>query len=293
MILKNIVSWFNGNWKKIALWIVAIAITLTAAVYQRLTGPTYPKRVNVEIGNKAYKLKLLRSHGGTTDAPVVLHIDNPDVSAVLHFKYYPEHKDEEWKHSNFKHEAGNLVAYLPNQPMAGKLMYYITLKSGNNLVEIGKEEPIVIRFKGEVPKYVLFPHIFFMFFAMLLANVAALYALWKIPEYKRYTLITFIFLIIGGLILGPFVQKFAFDEFWTGIPWGWDLTDNKTLFGFIFWLIAVLGNRKENSRPYLTVIAAIAILIIFSIPHSMFGSELDRTTGTVTQGFIHLLNIYF
>ena len=279
------------NWKKTILWIVAVVITLSAAVYQRLTGPTYPKRVKVELNNKEYKFKLLRSHGGESDAPVELTIDDENVSAVLHYKYYPEHENEEWKNSEFMHEDGKMIAYLPNQPMAGKLMYYITLKSGDDIIDLEKEHPVVIRFKGEVPKYVLFPHIFFMFFAMLLANVAGLFALWKIPEFKKYTNITFVFLIIGGLILGPFVQKFAFDEFWTGIPWGWDLTDNKTLFGFIFWLIAVLGNRKENNRPYLTVIAAIATLIIFSIPHSMFGSELDRTTGTVTQGVIQFLNL--
>ncbi len=277
------------NWKKVILWAVAVAITLTAAIYQRLTGPTYPKRIKVEINGKKHELKLLRSHGGTTDAPIVLSINDANVTGILRYKYYPEHKDEEWKNVAFKQKDGNLVAYLPNQPMAGKLMYYITLISGNEHIDIEKETPVVIRFKGEVPKYVLFPHIFFMFFAMLLANVAGLYALWKIPEYKRYTVITFLFIIIGGLILGPFVQKFAFDEFWTGIPWGWDLTDNKTLFAFVFWLIAVLGNRKENHRPYLTVIAAVAILLIFSIPHSMFGSELDRTTGTVTQGLIQLL----
>jgi hypothetical protein len=277
------------NWKKVILWAVAVAITLTAAIYQRLTGPTYPKRIKVEINDKTHQLKLIRSHGGTSDAPIVLPINDANVAGILHYKYYPEHENEDWKNIAFEQNDGNLVAYLPNQPMAGKLMYYITLVSGNERIDIEKETPVVIRFKGEVPKYVLFPHIFFMFFAMLLANVAGLYALWKIPEYKRYTVITFVFIIIGGLILGPFVQKFAFDEFWTGIPWGWDLTDNKTLFAFVFWLIAVLGNRKENNRPYLTVIAAIAILLIFSIPHSMFGSELDRTTGTVTQGFINLM----
>ncbi len=280
------------NRKKISLWSIAILITLSAAVYQRLTGPTHPKRVKIELNGKKYKLQLLRSHGGTTDAPVELAIDDTGIEGTLFYKFYPEHKDEDWKKAEFTHENGKMLAYLPNQPMAGKLMYYIVLKSGNETVELEKENPVVIRFKGEVPKYVLFPHIFFMFFAMLLANVAGLYAIWKIPEYKRYTLITFIFLIIGGLILGPFVQKFAFDEFWTGIPWGWDLTDNKTLFGFIFWLIAVLGNRKDQNRPYLTVIAAIAILIIFSIPHSMFGSELDRSTGTVTQGFINLISLF-
>ncbi|OQY04067.1 MAG: hypothetical protein B6I20_03765 [Bacteroidetes bacterium 4572_117] len=276
--------------KKFILWVVAVTITLGAAVYQRLTGPTHPKRVKVELADKTYNVKLFRSHGGTEDAPIELAIDNQQVTAELCYKFFPEHENEEWKTTEFKREDTKLVAYLPNQPMAGKLMYYISLKSGDKTIEIEKNTPIVIRFKGAVPKSILFPHIFFMFFAMLLANVAGLFAIAKFSRYKLYTYLTFIFLIIGGLIFGPIVQKYAFGELWTGIPFGWDLTDNKTLFAFIFWLIAVAGNIKKD-RAYLTIIAAIAVLIIFSIPHSMYGSELNRATGDVTQGFISFFSV--
>ncbi len=50
------------------------------------------------------------------------------------------------------------------------------------------------------------------------------------------------------MILGPIVQKYAFGELWTGIPFGWDLTDNKTLIAFLFWILAVIMNRKKE-RP--------------------------------------------
>ena len=95
--------------------------------------------------------------------------------------------------------------------------------------------------------------------------------------------ITFGLLLIGGMILGPFVQKFAFGEFWTGVPFGWDLTDNKTLIAFVAWVIALAANLKKF-RPGYLIAAAIVTLAIFSIPHSMFGSELNHTTGTVTTG---------
>ncbi len=275
--------------KKFFLWFLALTITMGAVVYQRLTGPTYPKRVKIELNKKMYKLKLLRSHGGTEDAPIQLAINDESVHAELHYKFFPEHEGEEWKTVEFKKDGENITAHLPNQPMAGKLMYYVSVNYNNKLIEIEKDTPIVIRFKGAVPNFILFPHIFFMFFSMLLANVAGLLAIGKVPRYKLYSYLTFIFLIIGGLILGPLVQKYAFGELWTGIPFGWDLTDNKTLFAFIFWLIAVIGNLKKD-RPYLTIIASIAVLIIFSIPHSMYGSELNRASGEVTQGFISLLH---
>jgi hypothetical protein len=87
------------------------------------------------------------------------------------------------------------------------------------------------------------------------------------------------------MILGPIMQKYAFGEFWTGIPFGWDLTDNKTLIALIFWIIAVVMNRKKE-RPLYTILAAAVLLVIFSIPHSVLGSELDYSSGKVTQGLL-------
>jgi hypothetical protein len=81
------------------------------------------------------------------------------------------------------------------------------------------------------------------------------------------------------------VQYYAFGDLWTGIPFGWDLTDNKTLIALIFWILAVVMNRKEE-KPFYTILAAIVLLLIFSIPHSLFGSNLDYSTGKVTQGII-------
>ena len=85
--------------------------------------------------------------------------------------------------------------------------------------------------------------------------------------------------------MGPLVQKYAFDELWTGVPFGWDLTDNKTLIAFIAWVIAYLFNRKQESR-YWVVAAMVVTLVVFSIPHSLFGSQLDPETGKIIQGAI-------
>jgi len=35
-----------------------------------------------------------------------------------------------------------------------------------------------------------------------------------------------------------------------------------------------------------SILAAVVLLVIFSIPHSLFGSELDYSSGQVTQGLI-------
>jgi len=48
----------------------------------------------------------------------------------------------------------------------------------------------------------------------------------------------------------------------------------------------LLNMKKENRLS--VIIASLVTIVIFSIPHSMYGSELNRETGKVIQGFIQL-----
>ena len=47
--------------KKFVYWLLAIVITLALSVYQRMTGPTYPKKITVELRGESYQIKLPRS----------------------------------------------------------------------------------------------------------------------------------------------------------------------------------------------------------------------------------------
>ena len=91
-------------------------------------------------------------------------------------------------------------------------------------------------------------------------------------------------LAVGGMILGPVVQKFAFDAYWTGWPFGHDLTDNKTLVAIIAWAAAAVATRRgKNPKPW-AIGAATVTLAVFMIPHSVLGSELDYRTLDSQQG---------
>ena len=84
-------------------------------------------------------------------------------------------------------------------------------------------------------------------------------------------------LLVGGLIFGPIVQKYAFGAYWTGWPFGHDLTDTKTGIAMIFWLIALWRGRNHAKGHIWMIIAALITLLIYLIPHSVLGSELDYT----------------
>jgi len=272
--------------KVVFYWILAVIITFAAIIYQRKTGPTYDKKVKVTIDNQEYRFKLIRSHGGTTDCNIELGVPDQNIAGILSYKKYPTKDD--WTFVDMNRQGEMLVGTLPNLPPAGKYEYKITLKKGEQNFELNEGNPVLIRFKGDVPGSILIPHIFFMFFAMFLGNLAGIMAIFKHPKFRFYTNITVAALFVGGMILGPLVQLYAFGELWAGVPFAWDLTDNKTLVAFLFWVLAFFMNRKKE-RPVFTIVASVVMLLVYSIPHSMFGSQLDPETGKVIQGWIQLL----
>ncbi len=284
-------------------WILAFLITISAAIYQRRTGPTYPKRLEVSVNGTNYNLRLVRSLSLDEEPEVKLGIQDSSAKAKIYFRRYLSNDEFQAADFQFRSKPINsfvmnkifkidkeegFFAEVPQQPAAGKVEYYFDITDQTGTKTFQKEAPVVIRFKGGVPAYILGPHIFFMFLAMLFSNFSAILAAFGVASFRKYNWYTFVTLLIGGMILGPLVQLNAFGELWTGIPFGWDLTDNKTLIAFAFWLIALMMNRKKE-RPFYTILAAVVLLLIFSIPHSMFGSQLDYNTGNVTQGMITTL----
>ena len=258
---------------------LAIIITLISVLYQRATGPTYPQKFYLPSELGEVKVKLLRSHGGESDAPVQLPVLGKDPVATLTYKRWPTNDD--WTTVTMQLKDNQLVAALPVQPPAGKHQYFVNYTYDGVNHTLGTEkEPITIRFKGDVPIFILAPHIFFMFLSMLIASLAALEAWSKTETYPLLAKTAFSSLFIGGMVLGPMVQKYAFGVFWAGIPFGWDLTDNKLLIGVVSWFIAAALNFKKPNRGAV-ITAAVILYAIYSIPHSTMGSQLNYDSGKV------------
>ena len=255
--------------KKSVYWLLAIVITLVLSVYQRMTGPTYPKRMTVELKGESYKIKLPRS-GVQHDEMVTLKGIPSDVSSQIHYRRYPS--ADEYTTADFVWEDSAWQAVLPVQPVAGKLQYYITVDGKDYL----KDEPVVIRFRNDVPASILVPHIMLMFAAMLFAVYTFLLVVTR-RKYSLWLKITIGTLFVGGFILGPLVQHAAFGPWWAGFPYGTDLTDNKTLISFLFFIVALATLRWKYNK-WVVGLAVLVMIVIFSIPHSTYGSEYDYTT---------------
>ncbi|MEW6746484.1 MAG: hypothetical protein AB1486_27400 [Planctomycetota bacterium] len=263
--------------RNVMLWIVAVLLAAATLTYQRVTGPTYPVRVRAELCGAEVRGKLLRSHETGENLPVALTVTDQSAQGVVHWRRFPT--DEPWATIPMVREGEEVRAAIPTQPMAGKVEYRVELTAPSGAAPsrllLPESGPAVARYKRAVPGWALIPHVVFISLAMVWSMRAGLEALGRRAKQRQQAMMACGLMVLAGLIFGPIVQKFAFDAFWTGWPFGQDLTDNKTAVAMLFWLIALyMGRGGRQARAW--VIAASAVtLLVFLIPHSMLGSQLD------------------
>jgi hypothetical protein len=224
--------------------------------------------------------KLERSADCGKDHEVRIKVPDTAVHGMFTFKRYKS--NDEWSNVSMLRQGEDLVSLMPAQPAAGKITYKITLFKNNNFYPLNDDHEVVLRFKQSVPLTLLLFHIFVIFSAMLLSTVTGLKAIFNGKHLRIYIWLTVIFFFAGGLILGPMVQKYAFNVYWTGWPFGHDMTDNKTFIGLVFWVVALVIQYRKPGNRFWPVIASIVFLAVFLIPHSVFGSEIDYTKPVQT-----------
>jgi hypothetical protein len=272
--------------KKALFWVLAVVVSLAAMVYQRYTGPTYPKKYEVTYQNEEYSFNLPRSNNGRPgDYPVEIELPENFTGKVI-WRLFPT--ENPWDTLVMEREGDTLRTALPQQPPAGKIEYHLELRANGELIDLHDKENVVIRFRGDVPAWALLPHVLMMVLTVIWSTATIIFALANVPSYKKHMGVTIIFLIIGGFILGPVVQKYSFGQFWTGWPLGQDMTDNKVLFALIAYLVAWFLRHKSYGK-WLAILAAVVMIVVYLIPHSMNGSELDVETGEVVTGSLMLL----
>jgi hypothetical protein len=271
--------------RSVWLWVIALLITLVSARWQRTTGPTQPLSGDASLGGTVVHYTLERTHKGPSDQRVELEKLPADVVGTVEWKPYGA--TVAWTAVGMRREGDGLVAELPHQPPAGKLWYRVRLTRAAETILLPAQRPAAIRFTGAVPLGVLVPHIFFMFVAMLLSTRAGLEIFMPKPALRGLAYATLAFLVVGGLVLGPFVEHYAFGPWWTGFPASNDLTDNKTLIAVVGWIAAAIAAGYSKLAKAWVVVAALVVLAVFAIPHSWTGVEpeyaqLDAGTPPVT-----------
>jgi len=156
--------------RKGALWLAALLITGAFAFWQRVSGPTWPVAGEVTLASgQVVRYRLPRSAEVGADLRVWIEVEGGPVSGFVRCRRTPS--GEDWQLLATAREGNRLVAFLPQQPAAGKLAYqFVLVPEGSGQEVRVPAKPVVVRFKGKVPLWLLLPHVLAMFLGMLLAT---------------------------------------------------------------------------------------------------------------------------
>ena len=207
------------------------------------------------------------------DCEVAVNVADNDSSGFIEWRRFPT--EDPWTRVPLERKDGKLAALLPRQPRAGKLEYRVVLTSADRETSLSGPSPVIIRFRGSVPVYVVIPHVLAMLLALMFSMRAGMAAIDKNSHPGKYARGAAVVFFIAGFIFGPMMQYFGFGLLWTGFPLGHDLTDTKTLVAMIGWIVALRAGRKGKPARAWVLGAAVLLLVVFLIPHSVLGSELN------------------
>src|SRR5512137_910619 len=279
--------------RTILLWAIAAALTLACFAFQNRTGPTYPLEGRFGTARGQVSFKFLRSEEIGQGLQIMLRDPVPQgVSAKVRFRRYKS--SDGWSEvpmtqGTFRfsrrgtaEEVRGVGATLPSLPeRAGKYEYLVLVDDGNGPRSVTGDRPVYARYKAPVPHAVLLVHILLVFLSMTLALRTGLQALAG-GALRGLVWATIGSLLLGAFVLGPVVQKYAFGVWWSGVPFGYDWTDNKVLLELAAWVVAALVARSGDARRTRRAIllATAVTLAVYLIPHSIFGSEYDYTRGS-------------
>jgi hypothetical protein len=199
---------FSERWFRGLIWLLAVVASVFMGSYQRRTGPTYAIPVSEELAGSTIHGELIRTHGGAGDAHVTLDVESTRAQGEVLWRRYPT--DEDWSRLPMQRDGEQLAADLPHQVPAAKLEYSVRLTDGDQELVLPHDETAVIRFRDDVPVWVLIPHILFMFVSLAVVFRAAFGALLGEDNVRRFIPWALGFLIPGGFLLGPLLDRLAF-----------------------------------------------------------------------------------
>jgi len=282
---------------------VAVVLTLIMVIAARRYGPSH--RYEVTGGTDRFSLyhKAPRGHDGEGPALIELMVKLNDIEIsdlVLEMTGKVKGASEEETFLPASTEKAGpewdytCIFEIPHKPVTTRYHYkFQGRQKGDDSTKVvitqDNGDPMMVKFKGPVPSWILIPHILAMFAGLFLLIWSSLYSIslmsknQKSPndeadpksEAGRSSCIlawwAFAVLFIGGVPIGFAMNYYAFDVYWEAWPFGGDVTDNKTQIALIIWGAATLGlTFKKNPKTGLaTVIAGILVLMIYLVPHSL------------------------
>lgn len=217
----------------------------------------------------------------------VTSTDAPD-SVKVNLYYYRDSGFNELKLSGLE-GTDYFGTEIPGGELGSRTYYYLEAMdgAGNRVVlpETATDDfqteydYFKVRFEGRASFILLLLHIVLMIAAFFLLIHALYYAMYYLQTGEKASPLVLTVnwgitaFFITGFPIGWVIEKQVLGNYWEGIPFGWDITDSKTLIILILWLVFIILQRtgKITIKTFArwVIVNTIITVLLFLIPHSL------------------------
>jgi hypothetical protein len=276
--------------------VVAFLFTLLLLVFTRKTTAVRSVHETVEQQGILIEHNTVPKQVGD-EVPVISAKVEGASEIRLVYKIGKDGEYQSVKMSPRTNEEKVFEASIPLHPKGKKAWYYleaIKQREGSEVKitlperDSGHVRPIRLKFEGQVPGYIIIPHILCIFAAIFFATLTLFSAIdlkkgkTTLKKSVKLCAITLLLLFIGFFPFGWAMNYFAFGVLWEAFPFGRDVTDNKSQIMFLLWLSTLFtvkgtvwgkgeGKNLVSDRGYSSLVIGsfIATMIILAVPHSL------------------------
>ncbi|KPL05103.1 MAG: hypothetical protein AMJ73_02330 [candidate division Zixibacteria bacterium SM1_73] len=269
--------------------LIALIFTIVLLVFARKTTTVKSVHKTVDRGGILIEHDTVPKRRGAGDVVIPVKVSGAEEVKLFYRIGKMEFRAVDM---NLKEGERNLfVASIPHHKKGTRAWYYIEAqkqtKDGKIAVSLPDKnspnfKPILLKFQGNVPPYIILSHIFCLFGAIFFSVLAAFSAVdlkkgkGTMNKSVAFSLVTFIFLFMGFFPLGWALNYYTFGVLWEAFPFGSDVTDNKGQIAFLSWLVTlflVKGTvlRKNPSKNLVSAKGfSIAVIVSFMITIGMY-----------------------
>lgn len=267
---------------------VALILTFLFLGISRKISTRQPKDIHVNFSSISVEHTTITESKPGRIPNIKVRLTGGDLSNIVGVLHYHFLGGEERRTVMEDNGNGCFSATLPQGDIGDRLVYRIEFNDERSVLttipQDGKSG-FLVKYKGNISPYVLIPHVILIFASIFFAFLTFFYGV-KILKGENcikqaavLVLLTFLFALVGGILIGMQVTRQTFNEGWGGYPIGRDVTDTKTEVFVFFWLVTLifgwnaLGGKKmiisERTFGIFIVVSFSINLLAFLIPHSL------------------------
>ena len=244
----------------IILWIASFVIVFLAVYVSNVLDKEYPITSTIGIESKKVSYRFEKISYGKENYKFIIRTDVDDLSGKLFWK---SKSDTMWQSEVLQKSDLVLTAEIPALKPDNSILYFVELYHKNQKFVIPDNQKVSLTFFGKIPVTVSILEFLLLYLGLVLAVRTGLEYFNNGKDSKKFGMFTVLFFLTLIALVNPLYLTYKYGFINSSIP----PIDRLFLWAdviiFVIWIITLVAIFRSNKLNFLTLVSAVASLIIF------------------------------